>query len=92
MLYLRLLHGRNSPDEEMSDWGFQGPVLGPLDYVHVTYSSHVNIGEEYDHLYIYEGLLVYDEKYYGDWEVITEKYVKEVDLQVTKPKNDWVRT
>jgi hypothetical protein len=36
-LYLRLYHGRATPDEQMEDWGSDGPVIGPLASIHVTY-------------------------------------------------------
>jgi hypothetical protein len=29
MVYLQLFHGRKTPDEQMSGWGTEGPVLGP---------------------------------------------------------------
>jgi hypothetical protein len=32
-VYLELYHGRHSPDENLDDWGFEGPVLGPFPYV-----------------------------------------------------------
>jgi hypothetical protein len=28
MVYLQLFHGRKTPDEQMSGWGTEGPVLG----------------------------------------------------------------
>lgn len=34
---LMLMHGRNSPTEEMNDWGFQGPTLDGVEAVHFTY-------------------------------------------------------
>lgn len=37
-LYIGLFHGRNSPDEILDDWGFAGPVIGPVDYAHMTYA------------------------------------------------------
>ncbi|MFP6557801.1 hypothetical protein WJ542_05620 [Paraburkholderia sp. B3] len=42
-LYLALFHGRNDPDTGMDDWGFDGPVIGPLEYVHTTYASDVTL-------------------------------------------------
>lgn len=42
-LYLGLFHGRKKPDEELDDWGFNGPVIGPLEFVHTTYASEVKI-------------------------------------------------
>lgn len=40
-VYIHLYHGRNNPAEDMDDWGFEGPVIGPLAYVHVTYLCDV---------------------------------------------------
>ncbi|MBT2245899.1 hypothetical protein JQK15_20515 [Sphingobium sp. BHU LFT2] len=40
-LYLRLYHGRATPDEQMEDWGSDGPVIGPLASIHVTYTCHL---------------------------------------------------
>ena len=44
-IYIELLHGRTHPDEELNDWGYQGPILGPFPYFHVTYNATVNIGD-----------------------------------------------
>ncbi|MBA4751445.1 MAG: hypothetical protein H2055_04345 [Sphingopyxis sp.] len=40
-LYLHLYHGRKDPDENLEDWGSEGPVIGPLAYVHTTYMCDV---------------------------------------------------
>lgn len=40
-LYLRLYHGRRDPDAQLEDWGSEGPVIGPLAYVHTTYMCDV---------------------------------------------------
>ena len=29
-MYLRLYHGRTDPNQQMDDWGFGGPIIGPL--------------------------------------------------------------
>ncbi|MDR6202525.1 hypothetical protein [Paraburkholderia graminis] len=42
-LYLGLFHGRDAADADMDDWGFAGPVIGPLNYVHTTYASEVKL-------------------------------------------------
>lgn len=47
-VYLRPFHGRNSPDEELNDWGFEGPEIGPLDYVHTTYMCHVKFACDFE--------------------------------------------
>lgn len=39
-VYLELFHGTESPDRSQLDgWGEQGPILGPLAYVHTTYAG-----------------------------------------------------
>lgn len=38
-LSVRLFHGRSHPDELLEDWGFDGPCLGPLSGVHLTYGN-----------------------------------------------------
>lgn len=40
-LYLRFFHGRNAVDEQLDDWGFEGPTIGPLSFVHVTYMCDI---------------------------------------------------
>jgi hypothetical protein len=47
-VYLHLFHGRSSPDEELDDWGSDGPVIGPLNYVHITYACDVKFTCSYD--------------------------------------------
>lgn len=42
-LYIGLFHGRSAADTDMDDWGFDGPVIGPLDYVHTTYAAEVKL-------------------------------------------------
>lgn len=47
-LYLGLFHGsygldRNKARELFGDWGFNGPIIGPLKYVHTTYANHLKI-------------------------------------------------
>lgn len=38
-MYLHLYHGRQDPDEDMDDWGSDGPIFGPLRWVSITYMS-----------------------------------------------------
>src|SRR3546814_15424074 len=45
-VYLHLFHGRNSPDQDMDDWGFDGPTIGPPDYVHTTYGDNIQTRSE----------------------------------------------
>ena len=75
MLYIRLFHGRTDPEQDMDDWGSDGPVLGPYKFVHVTYTSLVRLGCENGscmELFLYEDMLYYGDIYYGDWSVFGE--------------------
>jgi hypothetical protein len=71
-VYIRLLHGRHDPNEEMHDWGFGGPVLGPFDAVHFTYMTDISCildtGETLA-LRFTDDLLTWEGKYYGDFEI-----------------------
>ena len=42
-LIIYLFHGRASIDQDMTDWGAEGPKIGPLSYVHTTYGSDVKL-------------------------------------------------
>lgn len=79
-VYLELFHGRESVGTEMDDWGSQGPILGPLSYVHTTYAADIKLetidgtdgvlclcGEEQ------ADLIYYDGTYYGDWSVFGDE-------------------
>jgi hypothetical protein len=67
-IYLHLYHGRNGPDEDLDDWGFEGPTFGPLDYFHITYLTRFCFARgEFDHdLSGTDDLFEFDRKYYGD--------------------------
>ncbi|MDP2262325.1 MAG: hypothetical protein Q8K24_04115 [Hydrogenophaga sp.] len=82
-MYLGLFHGRRSRKEDMDDWGFAGPVLGPLSYCHTTYMAYVRLrfirGQdariccnsvhlEVD-LTVVEDMIHFEGAYYGDWTV-----------------------
>lgn len=41
LLYIQLFHGRDHLEEEMDDFGYEGPLLGPFRYVHITYLGDV---------------------------------------------------
>jgi hypothetical protein len=72
MLTLRLFHGRRSPDEHLSAWGRDGPVLGPLKSVSSTYCSELRVettDEDMVYLHVLAGLVYYGGVFYGDFEV-----------------------
>lgn len=72
-MYLGLFHGRNAVDEELDNWGENGPVLGPLAYCHTTYVNHIRIcgltDVEAQDLQIKEDMIEFEGKYYGDWTI-----------------------
>lgn len=67
-LSVQLFHGRNEPDEQLDDWGFDGPCLGPFDGLQITYGTLALFGEfdERITLPMVDDLVLYDGKYYGD--------------------------
>ena len=75
-LYLHLLHGRNQLDQEMTDWGFEGPTLGPLKFVQGIYLDYLWIeftGTEQSMRIEYsEDCLVYDNQYFGQYTVFCQ--------------------
>lgn len=69
--YLELLHGRIYTDQKMKGWGRNGPVFGPFDWYHTTYGNIRFGGPDDDgcEMYVVNGLMYYDDVYYGDWTV-----------------------
>lgn len=79
-MYLSLFHGRTDPDQDMDDWGTDGPYFGPLKHVGFTYGrlsclvdtqdneSGVLLNAE-DLMYQHDDMVFYDGVYYGDWKV-----------------------
>jgi hypothetical protein len=84
-LYLGMYHGRNTLDEDLSDWGFNGPMI-PIENLTVTYFEHYRIQvrpdlvdtvskmfsalpEDWIDLAIVNDLLQCDGKFYGDWSI-----------------------
>lgn len=67
-LSIQLFHGRSDPNEQLDDWGFDGPCLGPLDGVQLTYGT-VRLDGPFDELVSLGGvddLLFYGGQYFGD--------------------------
>ncbi len=73
-VYVHLLHGRHDPEEELTGWGFAGPVLGPFEAVHFTYLTTINCiesartGERLE-LKIHGDMIEHEGKFYGDFEI-----------------------
>lgn len=84
-MYLHLFHGRTSPDERLSDWGSDGPWIGPLSAVRTTYAHTLKL--EFCHakdaakfglnvdqpwLHVRDHMLLHGGVYYGEWEVCAQ--------------------
>ena len=85
MLYIRLFHGRTDPNQDMDDWGTDGPVFGPYKFVHTTYAYRIALGraDNCDELFVHkEDLVFYDGVYYGDWTVFDEQTLHKADFVV----------
>ena len=62
MLYIRLFHGRTDPELDMDEWGSDGPIFGPYEFVHTTYANYVRFGrkdEIRDELHVREKDMLY---------------------------------
>jgi hypothetical protein len=62
-MYLQLFHGRRNPEQYMDDWGEQGPIFGPLQYVHTTYAHDIKIedAEGRDGMFhVHDDMVYYD--------------------------------
>ena len=69
-VYVDLFHGRKTRDEEMEDWGVQGPVLGPYKHVTITYKGWIKCGKfdgDADFIKMVSDLVYYDGMFYGDF-------------------------
>ena len=82
-MYLKLSHGRSAIDEYLSDWGIDGPYIGPLAWFHSTYLADMRMAFTDSNeivdlclsneiplpIYFDKDKLYYDGIYYGDWEI-----------------------
>lgn len=72
MYYLRLFHGRKSPDEKMNGWGEDGPIIGPvsLSWTYGTLKIHPPTNDDYEFLPMINDFVFYNSMYYGDIDFI----------------------
>ena len=80
MVYLQLTHGRTSPDEQLTDWGRDGPCLGPFRWVHLTYCTDLHaedgVGQPCQ-FEIVADLIYYDGLYFGDCTLLSDAEIAE---------------
>ncbi len=84
-LMVCLFHGRKHPDEDLPDWGFDGPIF-LVHQVHNTYATTIRLsfddeGDEIGELLYFEDLVYYDGSFYGDWTILSSKEVDDNDRQ-----------
>lgn len=68
-IYVYLYHGRKDPEEQMEDWGFDGPTIGPFETLQVTYAGHFKLHTEDDwvcDVQFHGELVQYGDNFYGD--------------------------
>lgn len=71
MMTMKLFHGRKSQNEQLDDWGSDGPLLR-IGGFHVTYLSTFRVmlaDEDWHFLKLVDGLLYYDGVFYGDFTI-----------------------
>lgn len=87
-VYISLFHGRNDPDLVMEDWGEPGPLLGPFEWIQVTYLN--NIRAEYidksgksmeARFAIVDDMVYYDGMYYGDFDILSASRLSTRDMK-----------
>ena len=99
-MYLRLWHGRQNPNEDLDDWGTDGPILGPFDSIGGTYCSDLKAFSGDDHevwFTFHQDLLYYDGMFYGDWSVCQDAGVRvekadQGKADLPKDLKDWLFT
>lgn len=74
MLYIRLFHGRDDPEEVLDDWGFDGPLIGPvgITWTYGTVKLHPPSWDDMEFLPTKNGLVAYQGKFYGDFEIFSD--------------------
>lgn len=72
MLYIHFFNGRKTVDEQMNDWGEDGPII-ETTFVSWTYGSLKLHAGEGDFMFLKEteGLVPVGNRYYGDFELLT---------------------
>jgi hypothetical protein len=78
VMYFELFHGRKYPEEQLDDWGPEGPAF-LVESVHVTYGGPPRIllegAEDWTDLCMVDDMIYYDGMYYGDWSVFPRSHM-----------------
>ncbi len=69
--YIRFFHGRKDPNEQLEDWGSEGPIVGPVNigwtYGKLRLFTLDGVGMEF--IPMHDDLLHVGDHYYGDAEI-----------------------
>ena len=96
--FLHLFHGRPTPETILSDWGSDGPWIGPLCAVRTTYAhtlklkfcnprdaARFGLSVEQPWLHVREQMLLHAGVYYGEWVIEVCDTVQMVHLSWCDP-------
>ncbi|MBI9018785.1 MAG: hypothetical protein JEZ07_16155 [Phycisphaerae bacterium] len=75
MLYIKLLHGRADPNQDMQIKGNEGPTLGPYECIEGIYTSWIKLIKpdgSCDMLKYFGDMVLYNGVYYGQWQVFIQ--------------------
>lgn len=82
-IYINLFHGRTDPEQNLEDWGTEGPILGPFKYCHITYlGGFLKLGDDMV-LNCFEDMVYYDGVFYGDFSILSGQSISN-DLSLRK--------
>ena len=90
-IYIHLYHGRTDPNQDMDEFGEDGPLIGPIEGLHVTYHSHIRPvidGDACTFMHWHDDMLYFDGKFWGDWSVVTEEEVNDKDYYAKMERID----
>ena len=70
-LYIELLHGRDDPNEEMTERGEDGPIIGPLDAFHSTYDLGPRLERKGERGWLLkrEDMIEFNGMWYGEFRI-----------------------
>lgn len=74
-IYIELFHGRKPRGQHLDNWGSEGPIFGPFDFVHTTYAYDIKLGINRNtegELHVDDDMVFYDGVWYGDWSVFSK--------------------
>lgn len=87
-VYISLFHGRNDPDAIMEDWGEPGPLLGPFEWIQVSYLKNIRVGfldekgNNQDGMFaVVDDMVFYDGMYYGDYDILSASRLSTRDMK-----------